>query len=194
MSVDPQTIPSVAAELVELLLESPPANYPWNPADPETADYYAELDREFSLDDWSETELQERSSSFLTAIQSCWADAPTAAASGTQDLTATLTQQFAHRVPQQWLAAIASKVSNLANSNLEPAEKLVESVQDLLSNWAIDDLFVMARPYAYAMRSDAGVENPDNIVRPVSWDELSELEQAKFTILIAKYALDRVEK
>ncbi len=93
-------------------------------------------------------------------IDSCWADVDRVEASDSKDLTATLSQQFAHRVPQQWLSAIASKVSDLATSSLEPADKLVASVQDLLTNWAIDDLLVMARPYAYAMRCDINAENP----------------------------------
>ena len=48
----------------------------------------------------------------------------------------------------------------------------------------------MARPYAYAMRCNPGVDNPDNIVRPLAWEKLSELERAKLTILIAHYAID----
>ena len=63
----------------------------------------------------------------------------------------------------------------------------------MLSNWATDDLLVMARPYAYAMRCDTGVNNPDNIVRSLDWNELSELERAKLTILIAQYAIDCVQ-
>jgi hypothetical protein len=192
MTLDRQIITNTAAtELVNLLLESSTVDYPWNPADPDTANYYTDSDSYFSLDDWSDTEIQERSNSFFASIQSCWADTPDPEAEETpQDLTATLTQQFAARVPQQWLNTIANKVSNLASSNLEPAEKLVQSVQDLLSNWSIDDLLVLARPYAYAMRCDTGVENPDNIVRPVAWDALSDLEKAKFTILVAQYAID----
>jgi hypothetical protein len=190
MTLDRYT--TIAAELVELLLESPTVNYPWNPADPATADYYDELEGQFSLDDWSEAELNERANSFFTHINSCWADVEGVEASDSKDLTATLSQQFAHRVPQQWLSAIASKVSDLATSSLEPADKLVASVQDLLSNWAIDDLFVMARPYAYAMRCDTGTDNPDNVARAaVEWEQLSEMERAKLTILVAKYALDR---
>lgn len=78
----------------------------------------------------------------------------------------------------------------MATSKLEPVEQLVQSVQDLLSNWATDDLLVMARPYAYAMRCNPGVDNPDNIVRPLEWIELSEMERAKLTILIAQHAID----
>lgn len=174
------------AELIDCLLASPTLDYPWNPADPETADYYTQSDRYCSLDDWSDREITQQSESFFTSIQSCWD-----AANSESELSPlpALTSKFGARVPQQWLAKIADNVGSLA-SNLEPVEQLVRSVQDLLSNWAIDDLLVMARPYAYAMRCNPGVDNPDNIVRPLEWTELSELERAKLTILIAQYAID----
>jgi hypothetical protein len=176
------------AELIDCLLASPTLDYPWNPAEPETADYYVESDRYFSFDDWSDEEIAKRSESFFTQIQSCWADA----ASPELEVSpiAALTDKFGTRVPHQWLAAIATKVSSLASSKLEPVEQLVQSVQDLLENWAIEDLLVIARPYAYAMRCDPGVTDPDRIVRPLAWTELSELERAKLTILIAQYAID----
>jgi hypothetical protein len=178
----------VEAELLDYLLAPPANNYPWNPADPETVEYYNNTDRDFDLDDWTDEEMGERSQSFFTQIQSCWADAPTPEVDDSPlDI---LTIEFGSRVPQHWLEAIATKVGSVIGSNLEPAEQLVKSVQDLLSNWAIDDLFVMARPYAYAMRCDPGVNDPDRIVRPLNWLELSEVERAKLTILIAQYAID----
>jgi hypothetical protein len=173
------------AELMDCLLAASTAEYPWNPSDPETSSYYHESDRYFSLDDWSEDEIAHKSQAFLTRIQSCW-DSTSAPVSRLEALTA----KFGARVPQQWLAQIATNVSELATSNLEPVEQLVRSVSDLLSNWATDDLLVMARPYAYAMRCNPGVDNPDNIVRPLDWEQLSELERAKLTILIAQYAID----
>jgi hypothetical protein len=176
------------AELLDYLLAPPANNYPWNPADPETVEYYNNTDRDFDLDDWTDEEMEERSQSFFTQIQSCWADAPTPEVDDSPlDI---LTIEFGSRVPQHWLEAIATKVGSVIGSNLEPAEQLVKSVQDLLSNWAIEDLFVMARPYAYAMRCDPGVTDPDRIVRPLNWLELSEVERAKLTILIAQYAID----
>lgn len=174
------------AELMDCLLASSTTNYPWNPAEPEAAEYFTESDRHFTFDDWSDEQITHQSQSFFASIQSCWD--PLIPES---ELTlAALTAKFGARVPQQWLAKIATNVSNLANSKLEPVEQLVQSVQDLLSNWATDDLLVMARPYAYAMRCNPGVDNPDNIVRPLEWIELSEMERAKLTILIAQHAID----
>ena len=176
------------AELLDYLLAPPTDNYPWNPADPETVEYYINTDLDFDLDDLTDEEICERSQSFFTQIESCWANVP--AAEVDNILPIEIIAKFGSRVPQQWLEKIATKVASITHRNLEPAERLVESVQDLLSNWAIDDLFVMARPYAHAMRCDPGVNDPDRIVRPLNWLELSEVERAKLTILIAQYAID----
>ncbi|WP_373538458.1 hypothetical protein [Chamaesiphon sp.] len=177
------------AELMDCLLAAPTVEYPWNPADPDTADYFTESDRHFSWDGWSDDEIAQQSQSFLTSVQSCWEPVST---EPEPSPLAAITTKFGARVPQQWLAQIAANVSNLANTNLEPVEQLVQSVRDLLSNWATDDLLVMARPYAYAMRCNPGVDNPDNIVRPLIWTELSEIERAKLTIAIAQCALDSI--
>ncbi len=179
------------AELMNCLLTAPEIDYPWNPADPATDDYYAESDSHFSLDDWSDAEIFERSQSFFSQVSACWQNSPDPepAISPIDALTA----QFGARVPQQWLAKIATNVTASAASNLEPVEQIVRSVRELLSNWATEDLLVMARPYAYAMRCNPGVDNPDNIVRPVNWEELSEIERAKLTILIAHYAIDTIQ-
>lgn len=170
------------AELIDGLLAAVTIEYPWNPADPDTADYYAHTDSHFSLDEWSEAEIAARSQVFSAQLQSAWAT--------TASPLAALTAKFGARVPQEWLAQIAANVSNTATSQLEPVDRLVGAVRDLLANWATDDLLVMARPYAYAMRCDSGADNPDNLVRPLDWTELSELERAKLTILIARCAID----
>jgi hypothetical protein len=176
------------SELMDCLLASTTVNYPWNPTDPETAEYYTEVDRQFNLDDWSDEEIGQKSQSFFASIQSCWENSPSAKSD--VNPLAALTAKFGARVPQQWLAQIAANVSSLATSSLEPVDQLVQSVQDLLSNWATEDLLLMARPYAYAMRCNPGVDDPDNIVRPLDWAELSEVERAKLTILVAQYAID----
>ncbi len=191
MSLQPELPPDdleVQAQLIDSLLASSTANYPWNPSDPDTADYYLETDRHFSLDGWSETEIVQRSRSFFAQIQSCWASSPTPVLELSP--LAALIEKFGARVPQQWLAQIAENVAGLATSQLEPIDRLIQSVQDLLPNWDAEDLCVIARPYAYAMRGDTGVEKIDNIVRPLAWTELSELERAKLTIAIAQSVIN----
>ncbi len=183
MSLNLDNSSEAQSELIDSLLAEPTINYPWNPAEPDTADYYLESDHHFSLDDWSDVEIGQRSRSFLAKIQSCWENAP----HPEPELSpiAALIEKFGTRVPQQWLSQIAANVTSLAASNLEPIDHLVQSVQDLLPNWATDDLLVMARPYAYAMRGNPHLDN----VKDVGWTELSELERAKLTILIAQFAI-----
>jgi hypothetical protein len=191
MPLNPQFPPDdseVQAQLIDSLLAPSTTTYPWNPAEPATADYYLETDRQFSLDNWSDAEITQRSRSFFAQIQSCWANSPTPVLELSP--LAALIEKFGDRVPQQWLAQIAENVSCLATNQLEPIDRLVQSVQDLLPNWAAEDLLVIARPYAYAMRGDTGVNDIDNIVRPLAWTELSELERAKLTIAIAQAAIN----
>ena len=185
---NPNNISEAEADLMNCLLASSTIEYPWNPTDPETAEYYAASDSSFDLDELSESEIGTRSQAFFGQVRDCWANSPSP--EPTVSPLAALTAKFGSRVPQQWLATIATNVTTLAGSNLEPVEQLVRSVSELLSNWATDDLLVMARPYAYAMRCNPDVDNPDNVVRPVEWVKLSELERAKLTILIAQYAID----
>ena len=54
--------------------------------------------------------------------------------------------------------------------------------------WAEDDLRVFARPLAYAMRGEVASEPSSN-----DWAALSEIEQAKLTLAIAKYAMEHVQ-
>jgi hypothetical protein len=186
----PDKSSEVQAQLVDLLLATDPASagvYPWHPAESATADYYAETDRHFSLDSWSDAELTHSSQAFFAKIQSCWDNSPRPELELSP--LAALMAKFGTRVPQQWLAQIATNVSRLVPEQLEPIEHLVQSVQDLLPNWAAEDLLVIARPYAYAMRGDTGVEQIDNLVRPLDWDQLSELERAKLTMAIAQVAI-----
>ncbi len=178
------------AELMDTLLAASTSAYPWDPAEPAAADYYAAADRQFNLDDWSETEIVDRAQAFFSQIHSCWANSPQP--DPEVSTLETLMARFGARVPQQWLEQIATNVSKLAASKLEPVERLVRSVDDLLSNWATEDLLVMARPYAYAMRCDPSVGSPDNVAPNVDWQQLTEVERAKLTIAIAQVAIDSI--
>jgi hypothetical protein len=58
-----RSISDIEADLIDCLLRSPTIDYPWNPADPDTADYYARSDRHFYLENLSDAELYNRSQS-----------------------------------------------------------------------------------------------------------------------------------
>ncbi|PSB57389.1 hypothetical protein [Chamaesiphon polymorphus] len=88
-------IAEIETDLIDCLLAAPTIPYPWNPADPDTADYFADSDRLFSLEDLSNANLgvgvlrlrsaqvaasvENRSQVLFPQIQSDWIDTTTAA-------------------------------------------------------------------------------------------------------------------
>jgi len=157
------------------------APYIWNPAAPESEAFFTELEQEFSLDGWKVDEVASRSSVFFAQVNQLWS---------TTTLQETLMQRFATRVPQQLLTAIATRAQQVLSTSASLAEQLVQCVQDALPNLAEDDLYVLARPLAYAMRgNDAPIEATLERVRSIEWDALSDVEQARLSLAIARYAL-----
>jgi hypothetical protein len=71
-----KSIAQIEAELIDCLLGTPKIEYPWNPAEPDTVDYYTESDRHFSLNECSDAEIDRLVRAFYTQIQLCWADVP----------------------------------------------------------------------------------------------------------------------
>ncbi|MBW4440997.1 MAG: hypothetical protein KME10_07155 [Plectolyngbya sp. WJT66-NPBG17] len=151
--------------------------YPWNPADPESESFFNRIEQKFSIDALSESEIGDRADAFFSHLDSLFA-APT--------LETSLAQKFAS-VPQTVLNAIARHAQKLANSSATLADQLVQCVQEALPQWAEEDLQVLARPLAYSMR---GEEQP---VKSTDWAKLSETEQARLTLAIARYALNEVQ-
>ncbi|MBD1846362.1 hypothetical protein H6F89_23655 [Cyanobacteria bacterium FACHB-63] len=151
--------------------------YPWNPADPEAESFFNTLEQNFSLDAFSDAEIADRADAFFSHLDSLFA-APT--------LETSLAQKFA-TVPQSILNTIAQQAQKLANSSATLAEQLIQCVQEALPQWAEEDLQVLARPLAYSMRGE------EQIVKSADWARLSETEQAKLTLAIARYALNEVQ-
>ena len=108
------------------------------------------------------------------------------------DLVAVLSRKFV-TVPQEMLSAIALRASQLAKTSVEQAsdlaDQLIACTQSLLPQWAEDDLRVFARPLVYAMRGDL----PKTDVQGKDWASMSEIEQAKLTLTIAKYAMAQAQ-
>ena len=167
------------------------ASYPLNPAD--SQDWLADLSSHSLLDCLSEAELDERSTAFFGVMDQLWAP----------DLVAVLSQKFV-TVPQNLLSAIALKASQLAKTSIQAtdlagglardlardlADQLIACTQSILPQWAEDDLRVFARPLVYAMRGDS----PKTDVPGKDWESMSEIEQAKLTLTIAKYAMAQVQ-
>ena len=159
--------------------------YVWNPAASESEPFFAALEQQFSLDDWKVDEVVTRSNAFFSHVNQLWSAAT---------LQETLVQRFASRVPQQLLSAIATRAQQVLSNSASLADQLVQCVQDALPNLAEEDLYVLARPLAHAMRgNDSPVESTLERVRAIEWDALSEVEQARLSLAIARYALSELE-
>jgi hypothetical protein len=156
--------------------------YPWNPA--ESEEFFNELEQDFSWN-LSDEEISIKSKSFFAQVDQLFS---------ASSLEASLAHKFA-TVPQAWLNAIAKQAQQVASSSAVLADQLVQCVQDVLPTWAEDDLQVLARPLAYAMRGDDTdvVDSTVSKIRPVAWEELSETEQAKLSLAVARYALSKLD-
>lgn len=187
-------------ELLEALLADDDPIYPWNRADQESEAYFASGEQQFPLEDWSESEITARSEAFFSQIEQIWSETvpelePTSV-TDIDHLQANLQQQFAAYIPQSWLGAIAHKAYHVLTSQKSMTDKLVQCVHELLPNWAEDDLLVLARPFAYSMRSadTTAVESVLGKATCSQWSALSEMEQARATLAIARYALAQLQK
>jgi hypothetical protein len=179
-------------ELLEALLQAEESVYPWNPAEVAAEAYFLEQEQSFLLEDWSEEEITERSQQLFGQLDACW----TTLAVTPEALKASLFAKFATSVPQGWLEAIAHRAHQLAASPLSLADQLVDCVQQLLPNWAEEDLLVISRPFAYAMRgtTDSVVDSTLNTIQQRAWTELSAMEQVRLSMAIARYAIAQLEQ
>lgn len=186
----------VDLELLETLLAPEDATYPWNPADQESEAYFQQLEEQFALQDLLETELTARAQDFYHHLDTLWSGITSCDNNTTNQVVVDHLQEnlhttFAASVPQIWLQAIGQKASEIFASQQSIGEQLVECVQAVLPNWEVEDLLVLARPFAYAMRGNEqqGAASVMNNANNQDWTGLSEIEQAKVSLAIAYYAL-----
>jgi hypothetical protein len=157
-------------------------HYPWNPTQPESEGYLAELETEFELSNcFTDGEVTQRSEAFFTQVEQLYT---------TTTLQQTLLQRFADQMPRDLLHRLAQTVlhvsQQMSDCSGSLADQLVECVQDILPQWQAEDLYVLARPFAYSM---LGAETE---VRSTDWTELSEVEQARMSLAVARYALSEL--
>ncbi len=188
-------------ELLEALLDPDDAPYPWNPAAPESEAYFAEREHDFVREGWLEEEIVAQTQTFFTKLEQLWSASTTSGSDlvpvpTANVIQAALQQQFADLVPQNWLHTIAQHAYLVFSTKSSTANQLAQCVNALLPNWAEEDLLVLARPFAYAMRGTetAAVEFVLNHVQHRDWIALSEIEQARVGIVLARYALDQLQR
>ena len=194
-------------ELLQVLLSDDA--YPWlvSPDDSSHHQYFDHLESQWTQDQ-SEDEMETiatKSQSFFQTLDQAWATADSSQAASTvpanaiadaplASIQAVLTEQFQNRVPADLIHTLTQKAQALACQPLSLADQLVQSVQDVLPEWGTEDLHVLARPYAFAMR---GPENDKlevalRSVRYAAWTELSGVEQARLSLAIARYTLSQM--
>ncbi len=168
-------------DLLQVLFEDE-ETYPWNPTEPESEAYLTELEAELSLSEcFTETEMSQRSQTFFHQVEQLYT---------TTTLQYSLRQRFAERVPRdllQHLADAALQVSQkMSDCSGSLADQLVACVQETLPQWQTEDLYVLARPFAYSMLGS------EMEIQTTEWTELSEVEQARISLAIAHYALSEL--
>lgn len=186
-------------ELLEALLASEDAIYPWNPADVCSEAYFDDLEQQFNRQNFSASKLIENANNFYHNLDKIWgqtvAETENIRNNTVNYLQKALSNAFSV-IPEFLLMEIAQKATVVLMVEKSASEKLVECVQTLLPNWDRDDLLVLARPFAYYMRSS----EPDKLTSVIKdlenrdWSNLSEIEQAKISLAIANYALEYLSK
>lgn len=174
-------------ELLEAILLTE-VTYPWNPASPESEAYLTALEQAFAFDEWSGDEVSRGAQTLYAELEHLWSDMGQKGAIAS--IKASLHQRFAAYMPADALDAIAALAVDVLSANLSFADQLVQCVLQLLPDWAEEDLHVLARPLAYAMR---GTESTPTNLPQSPWTELSEIERARLTLAVAHYALTNLQ-
>lgn len=163
------------------------ATYPWNPYEQAAIAHLDNLEAELAAEELTEETFSSQWNQISQIAEQLWAKP-------SESLTTALAQKFGSRMPANLLQQIATSVQTAALQGGTLIDQLVASAQTILSDWETDDLQVMARPLAMAMRG--GQEEILDVtlqsIRQVDWEELSEVEQARLSLAVARYALSEL--
>ncbi|HLO48627.1 MAG TPA: hypothetical protein VK211_09460 [Kamptonema sp.] len=166
-------------ELLEAIVQAD-IPYPWNPTQSDTEAYFADLEQEFAASDWLyDADLAHNSQILFTQLDRLWS---------ARALKKSLFDKFT-LVPEDLLDKIADSVQQVIVNYQSLAEQMVQSTLEILPQWAEEDLQVLARPLAYAMRN---AEQESDVPVVESWEKLSEIEQARMSLAIARYAISQL--
>jgi len=185
----------VELELLDSLIVDEIA-YPWNPADPESEMYFEAIEQDLTVEELSDEVLASRTPRWAAQLELLWQEnsAETEDYGGIEQVKSAIYGKFAGWVPMDWIDKISDRaISTIQTScqelhQMSLAEQLVQCVQQVLPDWAKEDLQVLARPYAFAMRGNPA-ESTLTRAESCQWTELSEIERARVGLAIARYAL-----
>ena len=161
-------------------------SYPWNPSAPDTDAYFTDLEADWSALNLSAEELTTGWQTFSAQLEQLWSDA-----SPSPSLQTVLAQKFSGRMPQSMLQEIAHRAQQIISAGRPLADQLIHCVEDIMSDWDETDLQVMARPFALAMRDGQGeiLNVTLSSLENREWTELSDIEQLRLSLAIARYAI-----
>jgi hypothetical protein len=178
-------------DLLDALFDSDQP-YAWNFSEFNSELDLKELDEQLALCDClTDEDVQQRLQTLLTQVEDLWS---------VTTLEKSLLGKFADCVPQHLLQQLAQNAIRLKQQvghvSASFAEQLVQCTQEILPHWQEEDLQVLARPFAYAMRGGETerLESTLNTATAVQWQDLSDLEQARMGLAIARYALAELEQ
>lgn len=168
---------STDSDLAHSLLHFGEQTYPWNPTSLESDFYFNEAASDALFEGWQADEVEAQSQGFFKQVNRLW-------------VQQNLMQQFASTVPQQILQTLIKQAQQVVTSRLNLAEQLVQCVQSVLPEWDIEDLQILARPLAYAMRGTEA-DPMESLLNAgeIEWTELSGIERARLSLAIAHKAL-----
>lgn len=177
-------------ELLYSLLDQE-RSYPWNPSSPDSDPYFTDLEADWQAFNLSAAETTTRWQALSTQLEQLWSEASTPS-----PLQRLLSQKFSGRMPQPLLQEIAQRAQQIIAAGRPLADQLVHCVQDVMSDWDEADLQVMARPFALAMRDGQGelLNLTLSSLENRQWTELSDLEQVRLSLAIARYAIAQLNE
>lgn len=168
--------------------------YPWNPEDPESEAYFSKLETEFAESDFmANIDIVNGSQKLFAQLEEKWSEF---------GVNNSAFEKFARRMPEEILSKLTSSIRGLGEranqtmGGLSLSDRLVYCVAEILPRWNIEDLEVLARPMAYAMR-DSGVDPVESAlanIPEVDWQDLSEIERARLSLAIALFTISETEE
>lgn len=162
----------VTDDLLSVLIDEEERAYPWDIAD----ETNGELEAAPSLfEGREEGELNALADAFFSCLEKRWDEARAPKA------RVTLFDKFAALLPVDSLNRLVEQAEIVAKQPLDTLERVVACIRPLFPLCSEEDLRLLARPYALAMRD--GSEKA--IVNQKDWRTLSEIERIRLGSAIA---------
>ncbi len=164
--------------LAENLWQDDEDVYPWEHFS-EEMEKYIEEKSDVIINNYQEAEENNKSAQFFELLNNKWERLDR------EKIECFIKNEYSKLVPETWLKNIIKRAKDLVGKSSDNLERLLDCVQPLFPDHDRDDLSIIGRPIAYAMRSGPGKE--DNKL----WQDLTEREKIKLTMKIAQSALNQ---